>query len=127
QQLNQTLNALQNKLDPEELMDVVWGYLRRNRSELSRSLVETVKANPVPILLLGAGVSWLALGDSVTRRSRMQYGDEYAQSYDSNLGYESGRVQGYPTGAVGYSSASGSGMTGKARSEEHTSELQSRE
>ncbi len=115
QQLNQTLNALQSKLDPEELMDAVWGYLRRNRSELGRSLVDTVKANPVPVLLLGAGVSWLALGGSVNRRTGISYEDEYAESYDSNLGYESGRVQRYPTGAVGYSSASRSGRTGKAK------------
>lgn len=115
QQLNDTLNALQNKLDPGELMDAVWSYLRGNSSELGKSLVETVRANPVPILMLGAGLTWLALGGSVSRRSGTRYEDEYAQSYDSNLGYESGRAEAYPTGAVGYSSVSRSGMTGKAK------------
>lgn len=119
QQLNATLNALQNKLDPGELMDTVWTYLRGNSSELGKSLVETVRANPIPVLLLGVGVSWLALGGSVPGRPGLWRGrhpeDEYTQSYDSNLGYEGGRAEAYPPGAVGYSTASGGGMTGKAK------------
>ena len=94
QQMSQTLEALQERLAPGDLMEEAWKYVRGSGADVGKGLIETVRENPVPTLLIGIGLSWLVVGGSVSRsRSQGPYG--YYQGYDgrdydTDLGYEGG-------------------------------------
>jgi ElaB/YqjD/DUF883 family membrane-anchored ribosome-binding protein len=71
--MDETIDALGNRFDGRHIVDEVLGFFRRsdggaNRlgSQLSKSaesalssVTSTVKENPIPVLLIGAGVAWM--------------------------------------------------------------------
>ncbi len=57
--MGRTLDALERRFSPEQLIDRSLGYLREHGSELSQTLGATMRNNPVPIVLTLAGVTWL--------------------------------------------------------------------
>lgn len=58
--LDATIDALQQKLSPGEMIDQAIGYLKESGGgEMGRSLLETVRQNPVPVALAGIGIAWL--------------------------------------------------------------------
>jgi len=57
--LDRTLDALERKLSPSQLLDRSLAYLREHSGELTRSVGDTVRRNPVPIMLAVAGIGWL--------------------------------------------------------------------
>ena len=57
--LDRTLDALERKLSPSQLLDRSLAYLRDHSGELTRSVGEAVERNPVPIVLAVAGIGWL--------------------------------------------------------------------
>jgi Protein of unknown function (DUF3618) len=67
--MDRTLDALERKLDPGQLLDRSLNYLRDHSGELTRSIGETVKQNPVPVLLTAAGLAWL-ITSSLGARSK---------------------------------------------------------
>ena len=89
--MDDTMDALRERLQGRHLIDEVLGFFRndpaRSReigqklsqtaSTAMHSFTDTVKANPVPALLIGAGVAWM-IYDS-RRKSSM---DDYEQRYD---------------------------------------------
>lgn len=61
-QLNETLGALRESASPGQLMDRAVDYLRGSGgADFTRNLGETVRDNPLPVLLIGAGIGWLLL------------------------------------------------------------------
>lgn len=57
--LDRTLDALERKFSPGQLLDRSLGYLRDNGGALTNTIGDTVKQNPVPLLLTAAGLAWL--------------------------------------------------------------------
>lgn len=57
--LDRTLDALERKLSPSQLLDRSLAYLREHSGELTRSVGDTVRRNPVPVMLAVAGIGWL--------------------------------------------------------------------
>jgi hypothetical protein len=57
--LDRTLDALERKLSPSELLDRSLAYLRDHGGDLTRSVGEAVRRNPLPIALAVAGIGWL--------------------------------------------------------------------
>lgn len=58
--LDRTIDRIQDKLSVPSLVDEVLGSARRTPlSEVYDAAVETVRRNPVPVLLIAAGVGWL--------------------------------------------------------------------
>lgn len=58
--IDDTIDALQEKLSPGQLLDQGLGYLRGGgASEFGSNLGRTVRDNPVPIALVGIGLTWL--------------------------------------------------------------------
>lgn len=57
--MGRTLDALERKLSPEQLIDRSLGYFREHGGELRQTLGATMRNNPVPIVLTLAGVTWL--------------------------------------------------------------------
>lgn len=118
--MDETLDALGDRLNPRRIIDDVVDYfvgpsggtgtakgsvggtasqISDSAGEFGRNLSRTVRDNPVPSVLIGAGLAWLAFGfgqddtendDRPRRRSRVRpardrYGDEYsAEDYSAD-------------------------------------------
>ncbi|MGH8495835.1 MAG: DUF3618 domain-containing protein [Gammaproteobacteria bacterium] len=55
----ETLDALQHKLSPGELVDRGLRYVRENGGEFAGHFADDVKSNPLPTLLVGVGLAWM--------------------------------------------------------------------
>lgn len=71
--LDRTLDALERKLSPSQLLDRSLAYLRDHGADMTRSVGEAVRRNPVPIALAIAGVGWLVAS---SLRSRTEIDDD---------------------------------------------------
>jgi len=101
--MDDTMDALGDRLQPRHLLDEVLGFLRGNtndgESRLTRirekvssscdtamhSVVDSVKQNPMPALVIGAGVAWMIYS---SRKSSDDYGFEDYSSEDASLRYD---------------------------------------
>ncbi|MGJ3265032.1 MAG: DUF3618 domain-containing protein [Salinarimonas sp.] len=70
--LDQTIDRLQDRMNASGVADDVLGTARRYGygSQLDRA-AEAIRANPIPVLLVAAGIGWLALSmtDGARRRT----------------------------------------------------------
>ena len=91
--LDRTLDEIERKLSPGELLDRSVEFLRDNGSEFIREAGETVRNNPVPVLLTAAGLIWLTT--SIASRNRRHASDDRSEDvssyggssdYDEDLG-----------------------------------------
>jgi ElaB/YqjD/DUF883 family membrane-anchored ribosome-binding protein len=89
--LDRTLDEIERKLSPGELLDRSVEFLRNNGSDFVREAGETVRNNPVPVLLTAAGLIWLttsiASRNRRVRASSERRGNEFA-SYRGAAGYD---------------------------------------
>lgn len=95
-QVSNTIDAIQSKLTPGEMMDQAFAYARTSLpADFGANLGNTVRDNPVPVALLGIGVAWLMLAgqnaDGRARARRQVYNnsrdlndDAYGTLYPSN-------------------------------------------
>lgn len=60
-QIDQTVEALKDKMQPKELFDEATRIMGTTSNRLLTTAVEQARANPIPLALIGAGVAWLAL------------------------------------------------------------------
>jgi hypothetical protein len=65
--MDRTLDALERKLAPSQLLDKALAYLREHGGDVARSVGDTVRSNPVPVLLAVAGIGWLIASSLRTR------------------------------------------------------------
>lgn len=65
-EMNQTLSELTNRLSPDHLFREVGDHFREHGGEISRSVSESVKQNPLALALTGVGLSWLIFGQKGT-------------------------------------------------------------
>lgn len=73
-----TLSALENKFSPGQFVDQILGYAKRNGGDFSDNLVKTVANNPLPTILTGIGVTWMALNQG-------RQGGSYDGAYQHEL------------------------------------------
>jgi ElaB/YqjD/DUF883 family membrane-anchored ribosome-binding protein len=110
QRMDQTIDALGERMKGRHLVDEVIGFFRTDTgqkgltnvkskvldstSSAARAVSDTVKANPIPLLLIGAGVGWMIYN---SRRSNSEYlegpyesdlGDDYSGGGYEAAGYE---------------------------------------
>lgn len=112
-ELDATLDALQDRLNPQAAMDQAISYARQNGGLFGRNLMEQVRDNPLPALLAGIGLTWLMTardsGPSASRigqgfgtlRSGLAGGDGHAEGeshHDSGPGMKD-RLHGASAGA----------------------------
>lgn len=57
--VNETLDALQARLSPGQMLDRTLAFVRENGGEFVGNLGQSVKQNPVPTLVTGIGLAWL--------------------------------------------------------------------
>ncbi len=120
--MDDTMDALGDRLQPRHLLDEALGFLRggenadgddrlaRMREKVSESasacmhsVVDTVKQNPMPALLIGAGVAWMLYAASRDRAPASADGHYYGYDregdpvrYDPDRHYD--RPLQYPSG-----------------------------
>lgn len=58
------VDALENKLSPGQLFDQALAFTRNNGGEFFDNLGTSIKNNPVPVVLATVGVTWLMLGQN---------------------------------------------------------------
>ncbi len=62
-QVSATIDAIQSKLTPGQMMDQAVSYLRTSLpAEFGHNLADAVRTHPVPVALVGVGLAWLAIG-----------------------------------------------------------------
>jgi ElaB/YqjD/DUF883 family membrane-anchored ribosome-binding protein len=60
--VSSTIDAIQDKLTPGQLMDQAVAYLRTSGpADFGSNLGRTVRDNPVPVALIGVGIAWLVM------------------------------------------------------------------
>ncbi|MGH8178880.1 MAG: DUF3618 domain-containing protein [Steroidobacter sp.] len=77
--MDRTLDALERKFSPGQLLDRSLSYMRDHGGGLTRNVGDTVKQNPIPVLMTAAGLAWL-ITSSITSRSKS--GGMYSSDYD---------------------------------------------
>lgn len=74
------VHALENKLSPGQMFDKMLGYAKGNGGELMTKLGDSIKANPLAVLLTSVGIAWLMSG----RQPAMSHASHsYAQRDDA--------------------------------------------
>lgn len=59
QRIDGTINALQDRLSPGQLLDQAMAYMKQGGGETAGNWGRAVKENPFPLLLTGVGLAWL--------------------------------------------------------------------
>lgn len=90
--LDRTLEALKERMTPGQLVDEVMDAMGGPVQEMASNLGRRVRANPLPLALIGAGVAWLVFsrGHSAERRSWRSSDD-----YDFEPDYAGAPQSGY--------------------------------
>jgi len=82
-EVSATIDAIQSKLTPGQLMDQTLGYLRTSLpADFGSNLSRSVRENPVPVALLGIGLAWLMMGGQQNGRMR-RYARDRDYDYDT--------------------------------------------
>lgn len=69
-QVAETIVALRESMSPGQIMDQVVDYARTSGgAEFTRNLGAQVRDNPLPVLLIGAGIGWLLLSGGNRQRA----------------------------------------------------------
>ncbi|MBU2958364.1 DUF3618 domain-containing protein [Paracoccus sp. 1_MG-2023] len=71
-EMNQTLSELTNRLSPDHLIREVSDHFRQHGGEITRSVSESVKQNPLALALTGVGLSWLIFGQNRSQQAAPQ-------------------------------------------------------
>ncbi len=133
-QMTEKIDTIQDRLSPDNLKlqaqtmvqdiiqestDAIIDFARTGSKQAGRSLVDTIKANPLPSAVIGVGLGWLAMNmmksqDDQGRSDRYGYQGDYGSMYDRRqmeYGPEYTTGSGY-TGSYGasYSNTAGRGM-----------------
>lgn len=65
-----SINDLEARLSPNALVEQGLAYFRSDGRRHLDTLVRNAQANPIPLVLIGIGVAWLALGSGSTASRR---------------------------------------------------------
>jgi Protein of unknown function (DUF3618) len=60
-QMNQTLGALERRLSPGQLVDEALGLFRGHGGDFAANLGDSIKQNPLPVMLAALGIGWIML------------------------------------------------------------------
>jgi ElaB/YqjD/DUF883 family membrane-anchored ribosome-binding protein len=68
--MDRTLNALERKLSPRQLLDRSLTYMQENGGDVLQKIGATVNKHPLPLLVTSAGLIWLAAASRSSSRRR---------------------------------------------------------
>jgi ElaB/YqjD/DUF883 family membrane-anchored ribosome-binding protein len=81
--MEHTLDLLERKLSPGEIIDELLTMARRNGGGFARNLTTQIQNNPVPTLLTGVGLAWLMSASDRPPEPRGGYRAQGAQARSS--------------------------------------------
>jgi hypothetical protein len=83
-EMGQTLGALERKLSPGQIVDEVFGVLRQHSGELAANLGQSIKQNPLPVLVTAIGIGWMMFSSNrpARRTSYVNAADTYGSGAD---------------------------------------------
>jgi ElaB/YqjD/DUF883 family membrane-anchored ribosome-binding protein len=81
-QIDQTVAALKNKMQPRELIDEATRMMSGVSNRALTTTVDRLRENPIPIALIGLGVAWLAFSQTRRRSSGDGYAPGYYETYE---------------------------------------------
>lgn len=76
--LGRTVDALERRLSPGELVDQALGMAREHGGDFATNLGRSVRNNPMPVILTGVGLAWMMASSNEPRapvRRSASYGD----------------------------------------------------
>lgn len=75
--LGRTIDELETRLSPGQLVDQALSMGRQHGGELAANLGRSVENNPVPMLLTAVGIAWMMMSSNAPRVSRREshYGE----------------------------------------------------
>jgi hypothetical protein len=110
--LTNTLDELRERASPSQLFEQALDYARSSGgNEFVRNLGTSVRDNPLPLLLIGAGVAWLMMAGGNRTDNRAS---SIPSSADRLVGAGSGRVRVYGGGTASQGEGNGDSLTGRA-------------
>ena len=137
-QMTEKIDTIQDRLSPDNLKlqaqsmvqdiiqestDAIIDFARTGSKQAGRTLLDTIKANPLPSAVIGVGLGWLAMNMMKSQGDQGQndrYGDRYGYQgaygsmYDRRqMGYSGEYGPEYSTGygaAGSFSGSAGRGM-----------------
>jgi len=114
--LDRTVEALKEKMTPGQLVDEVMDAMGGPVQEMAANLGAQVRANPLPLALIGAGVAWLIFGRGSSSSYDEQRSFRPSRRLDRDLAdfepdYEAGPDSGY----LDYDTAEGEGRIGRVK------------
>lgn len=74
--LNDTLSELGSKLSPGQMLDEGIGLLQGQAGRFAGQLGRQVRDNPLPVVLIGAGIAWLVVSSRQNAASRLERDSE---------------------------------------------------
>jgi hypothetical protein len=83
-QIDETVEALKEKLQPRELFDEATRIMGSTSNKVLTTVVEQARENPIPIALIGAGVAWLALSQAKRATAAPEGYYETWEGYDDS-------------------------------------------
>ncbi|PTX97837.1 DUF3618 domain-containing protein [Opitutus sp. ER46] len=118
QRMDDTMDALTERFQGRHLLDEIIGFFRggdasasgaqvremiaKSAGTASHAVVDTVKKNPLPILLMTAGAAWLAYSISRGRREDADLSSDENERFDPDTHFD--RPIHYPTGGESFAS-----------------------
>lgn len=73
-EMSNTLDEIERRLSPGQIMDEVLSYLKTGPSEFGTNLATSVKHNPMPSMLVAVGLGWLMMsGKSNNSSNNISY------------------------------------------------------
>lgn len=92
-----TLDALRDKLEPSQIVDEVVDRISlyaksSGGAEFARNLGASVRDNPLPVLLIGAGIGWLLLAKTNSPPAYSRYDADYSNGTGSRASPSMKRV-----------------------------------
>src|SRR5690606_19662222 len=83
-ELLSTIEELEHRLSPSDLINQFWGQLRHHGGDFGGSLGQTLKDNPVPVLLTTIGIAWMMASNGRHRDSEYISGPRYGNGSNGN-------------------------------------------
>lgn len=94
--LTSNIEDLQDKFSIDTLVRQIGDQFREHGGDMSRSISNQVKNNPIPLVLTGIGLAWLMMGGSDRQRStRDDYDDRHLSTAERDFS-ETREMQGRP-------------------------------
>lgn len=87
-QMDQTLGALEQKFSPGQLLDQALGLVKEHGGDFASNLNNSIKQNPVPVVLTAVGIAWMMMSSNRPPESATYVDDTDYEPLDTRYEYE---------------------------------------